>query len=424
MNNRFKIYVQKAFLIPLLLLTFSAMGVWENKTYKPGIKTIQAHPISDSMAFPVIQLDSPDRVIIAFDDLTREQSTYYYRIFHCTWDWETSDMIESDYLEGFNTNELYTYEYSFNTNQDYIHYELTLPNNDLRIKRSGNYIVQIFENNDPNALVLTRRIMVYEPETIIQAKVKTTSVVADRETQQEIDFNVSTGRLKLYNVYEEIHAVILQNQRWDNAKMSLKPKFLKGNQLIYDFEKVNNFNGGNEYRNFDIKNLEYQSDRIAVINNDSALTRIFIHPDEKRTFNHYSTWEDLDGGFLVKQDYAYDSNIEADYVWVYFTLPFEFPLQNSNLYIAGLFTDYSYTDEFKMVYDFEVRAFKKKILLKQGYYNYVYMRVDDESQVGQIDYIEGNHYEANNNYHILIYYHDGFDYYDRLVGMTYIETHL
>lgn len=416
---------------PLLitsLLSFvffiNANAIWENKVYKKNIKTAYCHRADDKLEPPIIELNSGELLTLEFDDLNDEQSIYFYRVVHCNWEWETSDLLQNDYVDGFGTNEIYNSTYSINTLQDYTHYWLTLPNYDLKFKLSGNYIIQVFENNNPDDLVLTQRVMVFENEVPISIEVKATAVVADRDTKQEIDFTVSTGRLKLFNVFEEIHAVVLQNFRWDNAITNLQPKFLKGNQLIYDFEKANSFDGGNEYRHFDLKDLQYQSGEIAAINTDSALVHVFLHPDEKRTFKRYTTWEDLNGFFLIKKDYASDSDVEADYVWVYFTLPFDFPLQNADIYIGGKFTNYQYNEETKMVYDFGNRAFKGKFLVKQGYYNYAYMLVDKNQNAGHMGYIEGSHFQTNNNYQVLIYYKDNNRFYDRLVGVAYSESHL
>ena len=411
-----------------ILLSFiffnNANAVWENKVFKNNIETVYCHGADGKLDPPIIQLNSGEKLMLEFDDLNIEQTIYFYKVVHCSWNWETSDLNENDYIEGFGTNEVYNYTYSFNTRKDYTHFWLILPNNDLKFKLSGNYIIQIFEDNNPDKLVLTRRIMVFENEVPIKMTVKASAVVAERDTKQEVDFTASTGRLNLFNVYEEIHAVILQNMRWDNAITNLQPKFLKGNELIYDFEKTNSFDGGNEYRNFDLKDLTYQSDRIAAILTDSTLVNIFLHLDEKKTFKRYTTWKDLNGNFLIKKDYSIDSDAEADYVWVYFTLPFDFPLQNADLYIAGQFSDYQYNDRYKLNFDFEKRAFKGKILIKQGYYNYAYMLVDENQNVGHMGYIEGSHFQTNNLYHVLIYYSDNDKYYDRLVGVAYKESHL
>lgn len=416
--------LKRIFIIILILSNCNnASAVWENRVYKENIETVYCHNSNSKMDPPVIMLNSGEQLVLEFDDLNSEETVYFYKVIHCTWDWETSDIRETDYMKGFPVNEIYDYTYSFNTRVDYIHYALPLPNQDFEFVYSGNYIIKVFEDNDPSKVVLTRRIMVYEQEAPIDIRVKASSVVSERDVAQEVDFTVGTGRLNLFNVYDEIHTVVMQNMRWDNAKMNLQPKFMRGSELIYDHEQINSFNGGNEYRYFDLKNLEYQSDRIARIFYDSAIVRVFLHPDEKRTFKRYVTWEDLDGNFLIKKDYSTDSDAEADYVWVYFTLPFDFPLQNAALYVAGRFTDYTYSERYEMKYDFAKRAFKGKIFLKQGYYNYAYMLVNEGSETGQIDYIEGNHFQTQNTYQVMVYYRDSNFYYDRLVGVAWAESH-
>jgi hypothetical protein len=421
---KFHLRLWLGILTGILWIGTSLQAQWIDKVYQPTIHTVLLSPTSDLRALPMIPLESGQTLTLRFDDLGNEPNIYNYKVIHCTWNWESSELMENEYVSGINHQEVYTFTYSFNTQVPYIHYELVFPNLDLEIKKSGNYILQVFKNNQPDSLVLTRRFMVYEPLVNIVGKVKASAVVERRDVDQEVDFRVETRSLKLYNVFEEIHAVVLQNKRWDNAIFSLKPKFQNGNQLLYDHEVVNAFPGGNEYRNFDIKDLEYQSPRIAYIDQDSIPNRVFLHADEKRTFKRYTSWEDLNGDFIIKNDVAYDSNTEADYVWVYFTLPFDFPLQNAHLYLAGEFTKYTYDDDrYRLMYDFDKRAFKKRVLLKNGYYNYVYMRVNHNTSVGQIEYIEGSHFDTNNQYHILVYYYDGYDYYDRLVGYTYLESH-
>lgn len=399
-------------------------AVWENEVHKPGIKTVQCYKSGFPMNPPLILLNSADQIHFSFDDLNEEQSIYYYSVIHCTAEWESSNISMQDYMEGFQENELYDYSYSRNTLQDYTHFSLDLPNRDIQFKTSGNYILNVFEGMDQSKPVISQRFMIYENQVKVDIKVKSSSVVAERDYKQEIDFTVRTGGMQIYNPYDEIKVVVLQNMRWDNAIFGLKPKFIKGSELIYDFEEKSSFEGGNEYRNFDIKDIRYQSQRIAIINEDSSRTRIFLHPDEKRSFKRYSTFEDLNGNYLIKQDYAIDSNTEADYVWVYFTLPFDFPVHEANLYIGGQFSNYRFTKEYEMEYDFEKLAYKKKLLMKQGYYNYAYFYVPKNETAGLITYIEGSHFQTENDYLVLVYYWDNDLMYDRLVAMDFAISNL
>jgi len=408
----------------LVLLPLFAFSEWENKVFKKGIESVQCYNADFPLNPPIIQLQSQDHIHFSFDDLNDEQSTYYFSIIHCDSKWESSELQLFDYMKGFNENEIYDFSYSVNTLQDYTHFSLELPNRDVELLVSGNYIIEVFEDMDHTRPVLTQRFIIYETEAKININVKTSSVVADKDYRQEIDFTVNIGRLKIFNVFDEIKVVVMQNMRWDNAIYDLQPKFIKGSELIYDFEEKSSFDGGNEYRNFDIKDLRFQSDRIAAIDQDSSLAHIILHPDEKRTFKRYSTWEDLNGNYMIKIDNAINSDVEADYVWVYFTLPFDFPVNDAGLYVAGQFNNYTYSDKFKLNYDFDEHAYKKRILLKQGYYNYAYFFLQNGETAGQIAYIEGSHYQTVNDYLVIVYYKDSNKMYDRVVGLQYAISHL
>jgi hypothetical protein len=413
--------------IILFLFVFPAFvsAQWENKVFKEGIETVQCYKLGFPLNPPFMQLATPsDRIVFSFDDLNTEQSIYYYTLVHCSANWETSDLPTNSYLDGFVENELYNYAFSINTLQEYTHFELELPNRDVGILLSGNYILKVFEGLDQEQLVITQRIVVYETEATIKIKVKSSSVVADRDYKQEVDFNVNTAGLKVYNPYEEIKVLVMQNMRWDNAIEGLQPKFIKGNELVYDFEEKSSFDGGNEYRNIDIKDIGFQSERIARIITDSARVNIILHPDEKRTFKRYSTWEDINGNYLIKNDRAFKSEVEADYFYVYFTLPFDFPLNDAKLYLAGLFSNYTYSKKYEMHYDFEEQAYKGRLFLKQGYYNFAYFYVQNGEKAGQMPYIEGSHYQTNNDYTVIVYYRDTDRSYDRVVGLQYAVSHL
>lgn len=422
--------MKKSSILPFILLILFVLGhsivnaQWENKVYKEGIETVQCYKVGFPLNPPFIQLASINRIQLSFDDLNVEQSNYFYSIVHCNANWEESDLPLNDYMNGFNENELYNYAYSINTLQDFTHFSLELPNQDVELLLSGNYIIKVFEGLDHNKIVLTQRFMLYENEAKIKINVKASSVVADRDFKQEVDFDVNVGSLKVYNPYDEIKVIVLQNSRWDNAISNLQPKFIKGSQLVYDFEEKSSFDGGNEYRNFDLKDLSFQSPRIAKIIEDSARVHILLHQDEKRTFKMYSTWEDLNGNYLIKNDRAFTTDIEADYVWVHFRLAFDFPVNDAKLFIGGLFSNYQYIDKYELQYDFNSQEYKARIFIKQGYYNYAYFFLPNGETAGHMDYIEGSHRETNNDYTIVVYYKDPDKQYDRIVGLNYAISNI
>jgi hypothetical protein len=69
-----------------------------------------------------------------------------------------------------------------------------------------------------------------------------------------------------------------------------------------------------------------------------------------------------------------------------------------------------------MKYDTASGCYVADIMLKQGAYNYMYLWVPDGTSMGQTSKIEGDHFEAVNEYLVMVYDHPMGERYDRLVG--------
>ena len=111
---------------------------YDNFVYEENIKTVLLHEASHPLNEPFIQLNSNEFLILSFDELGEEANNYSYKIVHCTADWQESDIDAFDYIDGFTQNDIAEYEYSFNTLQDYVQYRLAIPNEDIRLTKSGN----------------------------------------------------------------------------------------------------------------------------------------------------------------------------------------------------------------------------------------------------------------------------------------------
>ncbi len=127
-----------------LILLCGMLGVLGVVTAQSLIKTVQCYPVGKPFAEPVIELGSGQQLIFSFDDLSQEQNSYTYKIVHCDPDWNPSGLSPFNYLSGFFSNPLEDYEYSYNTQVEYTHFSLLIPNDEIGIKISGNYILQVF----------------------------------------------------------------------------------------------------------------------------------------------------------------------------------------------------------------------------------------------------------------------------------------
>jgi type 9 secretion system plug protein len=398
---------------------------YDDFTYNDSIKTVLLYNYKSQLLPPIIPLSGKEHLILSFDDLQSDFKEYNYTVVHCNANWTPSDLEPNEYIQGFFEDNITDYRLSFNTDLSYNHYKIEFPNENMQINKSGNYIVKVFEEGDNEKPILTKRFMVFENNITINMRSKRATDVNDQFFKQEIDFSLKHSGYKILDPFRSLNVVLMQNYRWDNAIISLQPKFVKDDELDYNYDRENVFDGGSEFREFDIKSIKYQTIRIKHIeySNIDRLTHVYILPDENRSYKRYYSSPDINGNFLVKRNEGDDSDIEADYVKVHFTLPNVMPLDTGNLYLFGKFSDWKFKDKFKLDYDTLKSTYYKEVLLKQGFYNYQYCFVKDGSKnTGDLTVIEGTHSETENNYSILVYHRPANESYDKIIGYHTISS--
>lgn len=395
---------------------------YSNHIYKDSIYSVQLHKEGWEMSYPVINLNTEDQLRLSFDELSGEVKNYSYSFEHCNANWEPSGLMTNEIIQGFAENEIKDYSFSFNTSIKYVHYLVVFPGEEIKFNYSGNYIIKVYEDFDQEKLVLTRRFSIVEQLSQIDAVVKQATQIDLRKSSQEIDFTVKHSGVQIDDPYSDIKVVICQNNRWDNAITGLKPLLVKDNELYYDFDEENVFEGGSEFRNFDIKSIRYHSQYIQEIVFEEPFYHVRLLNDDYRRFKIFFHDKDINGRYYVKIDDREDSNLEADYVWVYFTLPFDAPVVDGNIYVFGALSNWNFNSWNQMIYNYEKKAYQHKLLLKQGYYNYEYVFVKDGSTTADHTYIEGSHYETENDYLIYVYFRNIRSKYDKLIGYQIINS--
>ena len=396
----------------------SAPLVYDDYVYNTNIKTVELRNPNFELSQPLLHLTTSETLKLDFDDLTAEIQSYSFTFIHCNYNWEPSDLLPTEYIDGFTENAINDYQFAANTLQKYIHYSVEFPSTAFHFTKSGNYILKVYITGNPDEPVLTKRLLVADPKiSVTNAHVRVASVIEDRNYKQELDFTLEHPNLLLENIYTDLKVVLLQNNRWDNAKVKLKPQYVKDQQIIYNNDRENVFAGGNEFRNFNIKSIRYHSDRIAAIKQDSLINHVTLLPDEKRSFKLYATDKDINGNFVIKAEDAINknNNTEADYCNVSFFLPCNEVFTDGALYIFGAFNGWNCTKENQLTYDVKRMGYVGNLYLKQGYYNYEYAFLKDDSKEIDETLIEGSHSATENEYAILAYYRYPGTFYDQLI---------
>jgi hypothetical protein len=413
------ITIEKKASILLLLLFFSLFVNAQtivDSIYNDNIHTIQIYKAGWELSYPIINLKSDDKLKISFDEITSENKNYYYTIIHCNSNWEQEDISFFEYAEGFESNPITDYTYSTNTVINYINYSFTFPNASCTPIISGNYILKVYEGNDPEKVVFTRKFFVVENASSITFSIIRPEIARYMMKYQQFKLAITPNVQGFNDLRSEIKTIVFQNFNLTNPKTCFLTQLAEDKVLLYDDPDSNLFEGGNEFRNFDIKSIKYQSIRIKSISYQNNCFNVELHPDEWRNKKQYFTDIDLNGKFYIENSLGVNKNRDADYVLVHFRLPTNVPLIDGNLYIIGSLFNWQCNAFSKMTYNFETQAYECHSLLKQGYYTYQFAYKSNFSSIADAAYVEGNHYETENDYQVFVYYHPQGARFERLIG--------
>ncbi len=380
-----------------------------------NIKTVVFRgPTEDQ--FPLLKLG--ESMTLEFDDLTASEQDYYYKIVHCDYDWTPSQLLKSQYLVGADNQRIIDYENSYTTLQPYSNYRLTIPNENVKLKVSGNYLIEIY--NSYGELQFSRRFIIYRDLVSVGGTVKRSRDFNFLNEKQVVQFNINTAGFPVVNPKKEVKVAILQNHFWPTALYDVKPQFTIGTELVYKYDQETSFYGGNEFLNFDTKDLRSPTFAISRVE-FKELYNHYLFTNEYRYDRPYTYFPDINGDFVVRTMQGEDVSREAEYSEVHFSLPYSNEIGLDNVYVFGKFNNYELGDENKMNFNSESGKMELILPIKQGFYNYKYVVERDDGTI-DLNHVSGNFHFTENNYLILVYYRDFGDMYDSVIGIGSVNS--
>lgn len=438
-------------LLLLLTLSFCSHAQDENLRnedwiYQNNIRSTQFHLRGLPFSNPIIDLNSSSLLMFTFDDMEGETKSYTYTIEHYNADWTKSSLLEMEYIAGFTEATIEEYEYAFNTLVEFTHYALALPNEDMQFTKSGNYLLKVYEDENEKKLVITRRFVVVEPTVEVVINPTRPSNTEKSDTHYEFDFMVKHEQINVRNPLLDLKATVLQNGRWDNAVSTISPRFSRAGVSDFDYQDKVVFESGKEFRFADLRSLDYIRPSVFNIEEDEEGYNVVLEKDKKRVFKGFSSNVDINGQFIIdceddninltdnfnedfdpqfyyQQDGSEDyfegegaSILRSDYANVTFALESPTEFYDDDIYIFGKLTDWQIKKEYKMIYNDNYNAYLGEVFLKQGYYNYYYVAVPKKGGKPSYTLTEGNWYETDNQYTVLIYYRSFGERYDKVIA--------
>ncbi len=382
------------------------------------IMTLQVVAGTDWLGMPITQLGG-NAIHIDFDDMTHDYHRYSYRLEHCDANWQPSEgLFESDYMRGFNGElTIDDTEQSLNTNHLYTHYSLSIPNEHCQLTMSGNYRLTVYDDNagEGDNRMFTACFMVVEPKVKVAMAYTTNTDIDINKSHQQVSLNLKYDQLHITNPQQQIRTVVLQNGRWDNAVWNAKPDYLSADGMEWRHNRQLIFSAGNEYRKFEMLDLDHPTMGIDEIRWDGDDFHAYVMPDQPRP--SYVHDEGAKGSFYIRNSDNQESHYTCDYAQVHFRL--QAPRQPGEVYLNGDWTLDSFLPPYRLEYDEASGSYQATILLKQGYYSYQYLVVKPDGTTQHVG-TEGDFFQTSNRYDALIYYRGTGDRCDQLIGWAHL----
>lgn len=411
-------------LLVLALVFYSLCHAVDTRTgvLDPRLRTLQAHVAGQPLSYPVIGLADGSRLEVSFDLLADEREYLRYELMHCNADWQPSGLLDSEFLDGFNQADIDDYEYSQLTNTRYVHYSLSFPNESISPLISGNYVIRIYAEGDSERTLAMQRFMVSEQSASVVASVASRTDIDYNKEHQQVSLHVDASRARVPDVLNDLIVKVQQNGREDNAVVISKPlRIASGGVAVYEHLSPLIFEAGNEYRRVEPLSVRVPSMGVEAIAYHDPFYHIDLRTDAPRTEDMYVFDQTQHGKFVVRERESAQSDIEADYVVVHFSLAMP-EAKHCEIFLDGDFTYRRFDDDSRMVYNRLSGMYEKDMLLKQGAYNYQYLVLPVGLSQASAALVEGNKYQTVNEYMIMVYARNPVDRYDRLIAVDIIKS--
>jgi len=421
-----------AVIVSLTFFWIIPNGIFAQKTpnpeavYSSTIKSIKLFKKADQVVFPVIRLGNTEAFELHFDDLQNSPKNYFYTFILCNADWSRVNLSQMDYVKGFTQNRINQYRASSATFTRYFHYTALLPDKGCQPSRSGNYLLLVFLNGDTSKAVFSRRFLVVDEKATVAGEARQPFNQQLFQSHQKIVSRVDIRALDIYNPAQQLKVVVMQNHRWEMTQEASNPTFIRGK--IYEYSAEDNFvfEGGKEWRWLDLRSLRLQSDRVASVDYNPNSYDIFVRPDTVRSSLRYLYYSDLNGRYYIDNMENVNPWWQSDYANVHFTfLPNDPSLyKNQRVYLYGEMTNFEMSKDFAMEWNENLQVYEKSLLLKNGYYSYIYatQSINNPKELPRLALTEGNNWETENQYSILVYYRAFGGRSDELVGYTELNS--
>lgn len=405
-----------------LMPVIAPAGDTSTRVFCRDVRSLSLSNPDDFMAPPVIRMASDDRLVVNFDIIGENHDYLRYRLIHCDAGWQPSRLLPTEYIDGFNEDEISDYAYSSNTYVHYVNYNLEIPNDRMRPLVSGNYLLQVYPEGREEDMLLQQRFFVSENIIPVSGYVTSRTDRGFNTGYQQLGLDIDLSGAGIRNPYQDLIVTVTQNNRPETTRILSQPLRIDGQVLVYAHNPELIFNAGNEYRRFETVRADYAGMHVDSVNFGGTNWHAWLSVDEPRAERDYSYDRTQHGRFKIDEYNADDPDLAGDYITVHFSLDHP-EIFGKDIYVDGDFTLHQFNGFNRMRYDYDSHRYSAEIPLKQGSYNYQYVVTGRDGNDADPSPIDGDKYETCNEYLVLIYYRPAGARYDRLLSSQAVVSY-
>lgn len=406
-----------AFILACISETISAQKVdTRTQTFDSNFRSLQIKLAGNDYFPAIITNGHDDHIKISFDELKEDVSYLRYSLVHCNADWQPSDLVDSEYVDGFNYANIEDYEFSSGTFSHFVHYTFSLPNENMKLLISGNYLVKVYREDNPEVTLLQARFSVCENAVSVSPKLTSRTDIDYNAQHQQLSFDVNIKNYTVRDIYNDLKVYVSQNSRLDNEIFINRPMMATAKVATFDHLRNLIFPAGNEFRRIETVATNYRTMGVDNMEYHHPYYHATLRTDAPRTNEPYIYDQTQMGRFTIRNAEADNSSTGADYIITHFRLNTGGPITGGKIYLDGEFTNHLFNTYSLMKYDASTGCYASDMLLKQGAYNYQYLYVPDGSDIAYTSKIEGDKFQTVNEYLIRVYNRKPGERYDRFIG--------
>ena len=161
---------------------------------------------------------------VNFDAFNPGFGRYAYNLVHCNADWTQSNLSPIEYMNGFQGSTIEDFANAMGTTVQYTNYRLLFPNDDVQPKVSGNYALQVYNEDDPSQIVFTACFSIFEPMVSVAATVSGNTDIDTNQSHQQVSFAINNKNFPITYPQTDLKIWVYQNNRRDNAVTGLQDR--------------------------------------------------------------------------------------------------------------------------------------------------------------------------------------------------------